>query len=339
MRDYEYRGSTPKTLTGAMATLLVVAAAACEPIAPNQPELDCNYAERLYLGWGISGLDGTQTSAAAAKEASGGSALARTWDFEDSAPVAPFDSVFCFADETGGGYPQTTPWPAANGCPIPIVTSIEEGGLCAEGDGVHTRATVLRADAHNFWGGAFMTWSWNQSLEEPVVADCGGEPCEGIALFAKSDPDADKFVMIQLSDATSYDGFDDGATTQQAEGNCIAGVATGANTGVEVEVEVTVSTGDGSSQNSTTGTTYGLVPATGQCGNPYQTVLETTDQWQLHFLPFSGFTQKSEPNRIGKIDPSKLFQLSFWFGGGKRLGLHIDELFFYRQRNIDEQGN
>ncbi len=334
MRDYEQKGSTPKTLTCAMATLIAVASAACAPIAPNQPELDCNYAEKLYLGWGISGLDGTQTSAAAAKEASGGSTLARTWDFEDTTPTT-FENVFCFADETGGGYPQTTPWPAANGCPIPAITSIEEEGLCAEGDGVHTRATVLRAEAHNFWGGAFVTWSWNQSLEDPVVADCGGEPCEGIALFAKSDPDADKFVVIELQDATSYSGFDDGTTTQQAEGGCIGGVATGATTGVEVEVEVTVSTGDGNSQNSTTGT-YGVVSAVGQCGTPYRTLLETTDQWKLHFLPFSGFTQEHKPNRLGKIDPSKLFQLIFRFDRGQRLGLHIDELFFYRRRAIDE---
>jgi hypothetical protein len=322
----------------------------CEPIAPDQTEMNCHYGDDLTMGWGMTKTAHDAEVEALAAAGSGSSmdnpvlppGTAKTWSFESS-PVFDLDEnfstemlwgdLFCFADDTSGGYPQVAPWPDPEGCPIPHIQAIEDDGFCQDGNGSHTKAAVLRADAHNFYGGSFASWKWVDTLEDPIGAYCGGEVCEGIAIWARSETVSDKFIKVVLSDGKSM-ANDQESTSQVNEGECIDGVATGVVADADVGVEVTITGGD-TSQSGTAGT-YGLVQAEGQCGAEFYQFLQTTDQWQLHYLPFSGFTQEGKPNRSTTgVDPTQLRQLSFRFGRGDRIALWIDEIFFYRRKNVD----
>ena len=188
------------------------------------------------------------------------------------------------------------------------------------------------------WGGRFENWNWISEHESAVVASEGEaeteeaeeeeeveELYEGVALLARAALDSDKFFHLYLEDGTSAP-LDDDPETPEVEG-CIEADSTLADTAVQA-----VAAADPNVDTSSS-TVYGVVPAPNHCYNSFRQLVQLSDQWQLHLLPFDKFYQDHHPNlQPGGIDPRVLSKIGFVFTRAVQAEVWIDQVMFYRRK-------
>jgi hypothetical protein len=295
--------------------ILAVTMAGCEPMARPEVRLDCDAAERLIERDTFS---------------------PDYFPFELDPLSSNNDHFFCFADGSADGYPaNSAPFPA-NGCPMPQVKEVNEGQDFCHGTNAdptrHKAAFLIQAGQHEFYGGEIGNWDWNS----------GGVPSstdfvpDGIAFWARSDIQSDKFITVYLnnsqtgapSDTVPGTTYSPTLAAKGREAGCIPGV--GNNSGPS-GVSVTASSTDPNVQ--TNSSTVTVVSPANQCGNRWRRLLQTSEDWQLYLLPFETFYQDVQPNRVtGPFDPSEFYQIAFGFGRDMTISLWIDEIFFYRNK-------
>ena len=259
---------------------------------------------------------------------------------------------FCFADETAGGYPaNAAPFPGGS-CQIPNVEFIDDGeAFCDAADqdpsGTlyprHRSAMVIRAGDHQFYGGEIATWDWNTGIFPRFIPD-------GIAFWARSDVQSDKVITVYLTDYQSGAPADTVPGTRYSATLAAKGLEAGCtptagSTAMQMGVSVTVVSSDPNVQTSTSN--LQMVTPAGQCGNRWRRLLQTTENWELHLLPFDTFYQDLQPSRapdglqtsydLDPTDatppqPSPFYTLNFGIGRGSTVSLWIDEVFFYRKK-------
>jgi len=253
----------------------------------------------------------------------------------------PVEGWYCFGDEIRGAYPGDDPWPAG-GCPNPLLGSIEGDeqppGCDATTQSTFTGAMVIQFSGHNYWGGEVGNYSWH-AAGQPTADMLADGPLDGIYLWAKTTTESDKFVTVYLTDMHSADLSD----VTPAEGEpaivdpCVNPDTSAAANQNEVNVTVVssdpnVATGNSSNQN--------VIPLPNHCGNRFGQLLELSDHWDLHLMPFDRFYQEAKPNREpGGIDASagSIRGISFNMPRGAHIDLSIADIGFYRESTSGEQ--
>lgn len=238
---------------------------------------------------------------------------------------------FCYADETADGYPANLPFPAksrSGECPLPLVEAIEGGPFCPPeptpgGDPLtHGGAMVIRYGKHDSWGGRYANWNWRgQGAVSTFVNrdDPDAGRYEGIALWAKAGPVSDRLIYILLDDEN----------TNSAGEICIEPVTTIEGADADQQSQAVVAADP--NVDTSTNAPQGSVPAENHCGNSFRQLLEVSDQWELHLLPFSDFYQEAQPNRSPQGLGSELHQLWFDLSRGNAMELWIDQIMLYRR--------
>jgi hypothetical protein len=304
----------------------IAATLGCEPMARTEIPIDCARAERNI-------------------ERDTNTPDYFPFELDPASGVPPDDNsknnneFFCFADESADGYPANASVFPGGGCQIPQVELIDGGNaFCAGQDpgkvaGTyyprHRSAFVIRAGGHEFYGGEIANWDWNQGIFPPFIAD-------GIGFWARSDVESDKFITVYLNDyqsgapsdtvpGTTYSPF---LATKGLEAGCTPTAGSASN---QIGTSVVAASTDPNVQTSTSSLT--LVNTPGQCGNRWRTLLQTSENWELHLLSFDSFYQDRQPNSAtGPLDPSVLYSLSFGISRDMTVSLWIDEIFLYRKR-------
>jgi hypothetical protein len=298
------------------------------------------------LGGALTGCEPMDRSELLAIDCDAESTIERDLTPADGFPfevAADNDNFFCFADSTIDGYPGNSTAFPGNGCPKPLIEPIENGGFCQSGADAtlrHTGALVIRAGQHDFYGGEIANWNWNSASAPAEVRDDTGEMRrfvpEGIAFWARSDIQSDKFITIYLgnsqttapSDTVPGTTYSPTLALKNKEAGCVPLAASGTGpAGVSAQVGST----DPNVQTSTS--SISVVSGPNQCGNRWRRLLQTSEAWKLYLLPFDTFYQDVQPNRVvGPLDPTAFYQISFGFSRAQSVSLWIDEFFFYRKK-------
>ena len=255
----------------------------------------------------------------------------------------PVDGWYCFGDEIRGAYPGDDPWPAG-GCPNPLLGAIEgdeQPPGCNEAtQSAFTGAMIIQFSGHNYWGGEVASYSWFATGVPTAgnLTELKG-PADGIYLWAKTTTESDKFVTVYLTDMHSADLS--GVTPADGEPSivdpCVSPDTSAAANQDEVNVTVVSSDPNVATSNSSN---QNVIPLPDHCGNRFGQLLELSDHWDLHLMPFDRFYQEAKPNREpGGIDASEgsLRGISFNMPRGAHIDLSIAEIGFYREAASGEQ--
>jgi hypothetical protein len=299
------------------AALLLAAGVACEPSERLEVQPYCDYRNEYEIWVPDTG------------------GLPAKMDFEGDV-LGPTTVFYCFADDTADAYPGSVTFPGSaepNGdCASAWVESIEP--FCApdapaEGLGneiPHEQALVIRYGKHDSWGGRYSNWNWFGTPQSTRLLDVLGEGAgdaqdyEGIALWAKAGPASDRFTYVLLDDASSAD---------HEGGNCVEPVAT--IEGADADQQQVIVSSDPNVDTSTSAP-QGAVPDESHCNNSYRQLMQVSDRWELHLLPFEDFYQDKLPNHQSQGIGTMLHKLSFEFSRGNSMELWIDQIMLYRRR-------
>ena len=214
----------------------------------------------------------------------------------------------------------------------------------------------IEASGHNFWGTGFGDWGHNDPGSR---AD--GTGYEGISLWAKSARNSEKNFIFNVDEGRTIlnppatPDTSGGLVLTEQEQFCldtVAGVvATTADRdldgdgcvgpgdiarGTQCRLPPPEELGDptcykgGVNQPSSAGT---RVPEADECGNQFHTLIETTEHWQLFFIPWDELVQWPCPNRLdGGIDRADIAKFEIKLRQGTRYEFWIDNIAFYRRR-------
>jgi hypothetical protein len=285
----------------------------------------------------------------------------------DQANSSNNTSFFCFQDGTADGYPANgAPFPGG-GCQKPEVEYVDGGNAFCEAQdddqttvsvaGVptispvayprHRAAFVIRAGDNQFYGAQVVNWNWNATGVFPSFVP------DGIAFWARSDVESDKFASVYLVDYRSGAPGDTVPGTTYSPSLALKGLEagcmpTGMGNSLVPNLNVTVASTDPNIQTNSSSLTMVSTPV--QCGNRWTALLQTSEHWELHLLPFESFYQELQPNRIPEgitrsleydstkegPEPAPFYTLAFGIGRGQNISLWIDEVFFYRKKPAPE---
>lgn len=340
---------------------LGVALIACEPMDRSQFAVNCNAEAGIErdIEYSIATKQGYFTFEIETKS--------DKFTIGDQANAQNNTSFFCFQDGTAEGYPANAAVFPGGNCQMPNVEYIDDGNafcdavdndvtVTADANGAtvttpvqyprHRGAFAVRAGGNQFYGVEIGNWNWNTGQFPSFIPD-------GIGVWARSDVNSDKFVYIYLSDYRSGAPSDTvpGTTyspglATKAKGLEAGCMPTGLGNTINPNINVTVASTDPNVQTSSSSLT--MVSNPGQCGNRWRALLETSENWELHLLPFELFYQDLQPNRVPdgitrSIDwdptkegpePAPFYQIAFNIGRGQNVSLYIDEIFFYRKKPV-----
>lgn len=284
---------------------------------------------------------------------------------------------FGFGDETPGAYDGsedglTPSTEIKSGCmtqtvDVPLSTPPDPKGLATrfaqnedapERCGNKTPTLLFKTNGHKDWGSAVASALATRSFPYQPT----GEPAshyEGLALWAKSAPDADKVVTFIVETAQTAKP-DDGTPKYRADPDSKDPVCPDRwrdKYGDPIlqldENNKPLLDDDGHAIRDYPGdckeaaaedgavvyrqdTSGNIIISSGaadpdDCGNPFRVLLETTDRWKLYLFPWNSFWQEAEPNRDPDgIDEAKIYQFAFRAEKEKSIELWIDGLSFYR---------
>lgn len=240
----------------------------------------------------------------------------------------PFES---YSPDAGGGwysFGDATPGAVRNIYNLPI----DGGGPC----GASPFALVLQSRGFQDYGSGFGTYAFGgymgiqrNSQLNPLCAnfDAGnncaidGTGWDGIKFWARSyDP----------SGAPTTKGITIGLNDKDTISNTITSDCHDYDAGVQGNgVMNYVQIGGG--MGAVGGGVSSAQPPPDACGNAFQRVLLTTDEWELYLLPFSSFYQTAQTNRTPTgFDPASFTQLTIRAPKEAALYLWIDDIGFYR---------
>jgi len=276
-------------------------------------------------------------------------------------------NFFCFQDGTENGYPaNSAPFPV-NRCAMPNVEYIDDGNAFCEAEdndqatvtvgGVptitpvkyprHRAAFAIRSGDNHFYGAQFLNWNWNNTPVFPSFVP------DGIGFWARSDVQSEKVVLVYLLDYRS------GAPGDTVPGTTYSPTLANKGDGLEAGcvpdafgnspmVNLNVTVGASDPNVVTNASSVGFVSQPGQCNNRWAAQLQTSENWELHLIPFESFYQDLQPNRIPDgitrsleydstkpgPEPAPFYQFGVGVSRGQNVSLWIDEIFFYRKKPV-----
>lgn len=250
------------------------------------------------------------------------------YDFRDLSPFTSGDSGwYLFADNTPRGYPN----PATDGSNVKIQTL--DPPRC--GDSGYAE---LKAFGHNFYGAGFGDYQHNKP-----DARISGAGFAGLSFWARSPGNTDKTFLLSVDDgrtASLQPPATNGvppapmAGDQDLDGDGVMGpgdIVWGTQCRLPPPQELgRASCYYGGALPPSTPT---RVPAADECGNQFHTYITTTENWQLHLVPWSQLVQWPCPNRLeGGIDPADIAKVEIKFVQGSNYDVWLDNIAFYRPR-------
>jgi hypothetical protein len=261
---------------------------------------------------------------------------------------------FRYADPTPGSYPDPDklqvedPMSDDEGSNVPP-TQLESPGRCDD-----TGILKLEASGHNFWGAGFGEWGHNAP-----GSHADGSGFDGISFWARSPRDAEKSFVLNVDDSrtmvnppASPDPDDPVEAALACETDLgLLPPATSADedldgdgcigpgdivSGTTCRLPPPEEVGDAACYNGGVNRPSSAgqrVPEADECGNPFHTLINTTEEWQLFLIPWRELVQWPCPNRLdGGIDESDIAKFEILLFQGTRYEIWIDEIAFYRKR-------
>lgn len=188
------------------------------------------------------------------------------------------------------------------------VEPFADGPRCGGDYGLH-----LTASRNNDWGSLYGDY---------VSASADGEVdatgYEGVTFWARAEPGTERSMTLVLNDKYTYEIAPTIEAPDPPPSECVNYEGT-----TEVITDVPGQVGGS--------VTPGYVPPADACGNGHQVIFSVTDEWQMYFLPFSGFWQNATPNRrLEGIDKASIRLFMFRAPKDTILDIWIDDFGFYR---------
>jgi hypothetical protein len=197
----------------------------------------------------------------------------------------------------------------------------------------------LVASGLNFYGAGFGDWAHNEE-----GGRARGAGYEGISFWARSPGNTDKTFMLYVDDGRTIvlrgtveggsTAVPSGSNDQDLNGNGLrdsGDIAGGTSCRIPPPDEVgRAACYFGGALPPSTPT---RVPEPDECGNRFHTLVTTTQNWQLFFLPWDKLVQFPCPNRLeGGINPDDIAMLEIKFAQGTNYEVWLDNIAFYRLR-------
>jgi hypothetical protein len=213
--------------------------------------------------------------------------------------------------------------------------SIPEGRCGSQG------ALVLRSQGHTDYGSGFGQYRCDDGCAANTFPnDASG--WEGVSFWARSPGETNKGFTFGLNDRTS--SSDVANTVKEADGGAVTYEDGGTEhycfippTSSRAGVSCTVD--PNTHQTSNCGTAGAEFPHDA-CGNAFQTVITTTDEWKLYRLPWSSLHQSADNRRQASgIDPSSTWDVTISLPKESRTELWLDDVGFYRRAMGDSGAN
>lgn len=236
---------------------------------------------------------------------------------------------YSYQDTTPGGIITDG---GAGDASFPWTRAIEDGGRCGS-----MAALVLAAEGFHDYGAGFGDYDPGSLQTSCFLPDGGPANCpidasayQGIAFWARSPGGHTKAVTLEIADTHSDNAGNNTACTYDPT------LEGGTNGGPVVQI-TQIGAGGGT-------TLIGGLPPfpPGTCGDLFNYVLLTTDEWQLYKVPFASFYQNptyggstAQARAPGGFDPSTFYRIIIVVPKEANLELWIDELGFYPKRAPD----